>query len=218
MYSFTMVKSNPIFALTMQFLYPYFLWALVALTIPVIIHLFYFKRFKKVYFSNVRYLKEIKEETSNRNKIKELLILLSRLLAFACLIFAFAQPFIPKGEKIKQGLPLVSIFIDNSFSMTSEKEDIPLLDYAKEKALKIVDSYGEEGKFQIITHDLLENTSDCCQKKMLWPTLKKSGLLLWYSLFPKSLRGKTNCSKRRKEIKVFTTSLIFKKVFLTMKM
>ncbi|MBK8546019.1 MAG: BatA domain-containing protein [Saprospiraceae bacterium] len=154
MYSFTMVKSNPIFALTMQFLYPYFLWALVALTIPVIIHLFYFKRFKKVYFSNVRYLKEIKEETSNRNKIKELLILLSRLLAFACLIFAFAQPFIPKGEKIKQGLPLVSIFIDNSFSMTSEKEDIPLLDYAKEKALKIVDSYGEEGKFQIITHDL----------------------------------------------------------------
>ena len=78
-----MVKSNPIFALTMQFLYPYFLWALVALTIPVIIHLFYFKRFKKVYFSNVRYLKEIKEETSNRNKIKELLILLSRL----CLLY-----------------------------------------------------------------------------------------------------------------------------------
>jgi hypothetical protein len=150
-----MVKSNPIFALTMQFLYPYFLWALAALAIPVIIHLFYFKRFKKVYFSNVRYLKEIKEETSNRNKIKELLILLSRLLAFACLIFAFAQPFIPKGEKIKQGIPLVSIFIDNSFSMTSVKEDIPLLDYAKEKALKIVESYGEEGKFQIITHDML---------------------------------------------------------------
>ncbi|MBK6786030.1 MAG: BatA domain-containing protein [Saprospiraceae bacterium] len=101
MYSFTMVKSNPIFALTMQFLYPYFLWALVALTIPVIIHLFYFKRFKKVYFSNVRYLKEIKEETSNRNKIKELLILLSRLLAFACLIFCLCTTFYSERRKNK---------------------------------------------------------------------------------------------------------------------
>lgn len=139
----------------MQFLYPYFLWALVALTVPVIIHLFYFKRFKKVYFSNVKYLKEIKEETSNRNKLKELLILLSRLLVFASLILAFAQPFIPTEKKLKQGSQLVSIFVDNSFSMTSSRENIPLLDYAKERAKKIVSSYGGDVKFQIITHDLL---------------------------------------------------------------
>jgi hypothetical protein len=139
----------------MQFLYPYFLWALTALAIPVIIHLFYFRRFKKVYFSNVKYLKEIKEETSNRNKLKEWLILLSRLLAMACLIVAFAQPFIPKGEKIKSGKQLVSVFVDNSFSMTTEKEDIPLVDHAKERARQIIESYGEEAMFQIITHDLL---------------------------------------------------------------
>ena len=139
----------------MQFLYPYFLWALAALAIPVIIHLFYFRRFKKVYFSNVKYLKEIKEETSNRNKIKEWLILVSRLLAMACLIFAFAQPFIPTGEKVKAGYQYVSVFVDNSFSMTAEKGDIPLVDHAKEKARKIIESYGEEARFQIITHDLL---------------------------------------------------------------
>lgn len=139
----------------MQFLFPYFLWALAALAVPVVIHLFYFKRFKKVYFSNVKYLKEIKEETSNRNKIKEWLILLARLLAFTALIFAFAQPFIPTGEKIKQGKQLVSIFIDNSFSMSGEKENIPLLDVAKEKAVQIVDTYGEEALFQVLTHELL---------------------------------------------------------------
>lgn len=139
----------------MQFLYPYFLWTLAALAVPIIIHLFYFKRFKKVYFSNVKYLKEIKEETSNRNKLKELLILLSRLLAFAALIFAFAQPFIPTGKTVKEGNQLISVFIDNSYSMTSAKEDIPLLDYAKERARQIVLSYGDETKFQIITQDLL---------------------------------------------------------------
>jgi len=139
----------------MQFLYPYFLWALTALAIPIIIHLFYFRRFKKVFFTNVKFLKEIKEETANRNKLKQLLILLSRLLALAALIFAFAQPFLPKGEEIKSGASLVSIFIDNSFSMTSKKDGIPLLDYSKERATSIVNAYSEDDQFQIITHDLL---------------------------------------------------------------
>lgn len=137
----------------MQFLFPSFLWALGALSIPIIIHLFYFRRFKKVYFTNVRYLKEIKEETSNRNKLKNILVLLSRCLAVACLVFAFAQPFIPTGASVKSGENFISIFVDNSFSMTSSREDIPLLDYAKEKARSIVSSYSEDDKFQILTHD-----------------------------------------------------------------
>ena len=45
----------------MQFLYPSFLWTLLALAIPIIIHLFYFRRFKRVYFTNVKFLKEVKE-------------------------------------------------------------------------------------------------------------------------------------------------------------
>jgi hypothetical protein len=137
----------------MQFLYPGFLWGLLALAIPVIIHLFYFRRFKRIYFTNVKFLKEIKEETSSRNKLKNLLILAMRLAAVACLVFAFAQPFIPTGENIKTGDKAVSIYIDNSFSMAAEKENIPLLDLAKERALKIVNAYGEDSRFQILTAD-----------------------------------------------------------------
>ena len=137
----------------MQFLFPAFLWSLLALSIPIIIHLFYFRRFKKVYFTNVKYLKEIKEETSNRNKLKNLLILLSRCLALACLVFAFAQPFIPKGSGIKSGINYVSVFVDNSFSMSANKSDIPLIDIAKEKAKTVINSYGDEDKFQVLTHD-----------------------------------------------------------------
>ncbi|MBK7635792.1 MAG: BatA and WFA domain-containing protein [Saprospiraceae bacterium] len=137
----------------MQFLFPAFLWALLALSIPIIIHLFYFRRFKKVYFTNVKYLKEIKEETSNRNKLKNLLILISRCLAVACLVFAFAQPFIPKGTGIKSGLNYVSVFVDNSFSMSANKSEIPLIDIAKDKARSVVSSYGDEDRFQILTHD-----------------------------------------------------------------
>ncbi|MDO9613526.1 MAG: BatA domain-containing protein, partial [Bacteroidota bacterium] len=45
----------------MSFLYPVFLFALLALAIPVIIHLFNFRRYKTLYFSNVTLLKLIKK-------------------------------------------------------------------------------------------------------------------------------------------------------------
>ncbi len=138
----------------MEFLHPGILWGLLALLIPVIIHLFYFRRFKKIEFSNVRFLKEIKEETSSRNKLKNLLVLLCRLLALAALVLAFAQPFLNDGKALNKGSNAVSIFIDNSFSMRALSSDIPLFDKAKLKAKEIVEAYGNEDQFQIIAHDL----------------------------------------------------------------
>ena len=137
----------------MQFLHPTFLYALLALAIPIIIHLFYFRRFKKVYFTNVRFLKEVKEETSARRKLRNLLVLLMRLLAIAFLVLAFAQPFIPRDTAVKKGEKSVSIFIDNSFSMSSLSEDVPLLEKARQRAREIVEAYAVEDRFQVLTND-----------------------------------------------------------------
>ena len=138
----------------MQFLYPLFLGALALLAIPIIIHLFYFRRYKKVYFTNVRFLKEIKEESSIRSRLKNLLTLLCRLLAILFLVFGFAQPFIKKDKDIKKGRKTISVFIDNSFSMASLSSDAPLLEEAKRKAEEIVSAYDLEDAFQIISHDM----------------------------------------------------------------
>lgn len=137
----------------MQFLYPTFLYALMALAIPIIIHLFFFRRFKKVYFTNVRFLKEVKEETSARRKVRNLLVLLSRLLALAALIFAFAQPFIPQDTAVKKGEQIVSVFVDNSFSMSALSEDVPLMEKAKQRARQVVSAYAVEDRFQVLTND-----------------------------------------------------------------
>ncbi|WP_235299175.1 BatA domain-containing protein [Portibacter marinus] len=137
----------------MQFVFPGFLWALMLLAVPIIIHLFYFRRFKKVYFTNVRFLKEVKEETSSRNKLKNLLILLTRLLALAFLILAFAQPFFPSEDQRLQGKRAVSIYIDNSFSMSALSNDVSLLNKAKQKAQEIIAAYGEDERFQILSND-----------------------------------------------------------------
>jgi hypothetical protein len=137
----------------MQFLYPAFLFALAALAIPIILHLFYFRRFKKIYFTNVRFLKEVKEETSARSKLRNLLVLLMRLLALTFLVLAFAQPFIPQDVEVKQGRKAVSIFIDNSFSMSALSQDVPLLEKGKQRAREIIRAYGVEDEFQILTND-----------------------------------------------------------------
>ncbi len=136
----------------MQFLFPGFLIAGLAIAIPILIHLFYFRRFKPVYFTNVRFLREIKEETAARSRLRNLLVLLARILAILALVAAFAQPFLPRGETADQGPKAVGIYIDNSFSMGALSRDVPLLEVAKMKAGEIIDGYGGEDRFQIMTN------------------------------------------------------------------
>ncbi len=138
----------------MQFLYPTFLFALAALAIPIILHLFHFRRFKRVYFTNVRFLREVKEETSARSRLRNLLVLLMRLLAITFLVLAFAQPYLPAEDaEVNQGRNAVSIFIDNSFSMEAMSQDVPLLEKARQRAREVVQAYSVEDQFQILTND-----------------------------------------------------------------
>lgn len=138
----------------MSFARPEILWALFALLIPIIVHLFNFRRFRKVTFSNVAFLKEVQQETKSRSKIKHFFILFARLLALACLIIAFAQPFVPLNESNqKQGDRAISIYVDNSFSMDGEGEEGLLLEVAKNKARELVSAYGPSDRFQILSND-----------------------------------------------------------------
>jgi hypothetical protein len=138
----------------MNFTYPAFLFATVAIAIPIIIHLFNFRKFKTIYFSNVRFLKEVKQETQSRSRLRQLLILAARILAILFLVFAFAQPYIPvKNKKVIAGQKAVSIFIDNSFSMEAINKNGTLLDEAKKRALEIVASYKPNDRFQLLTTD-----------------------------------------------------------------
>lgn len=131
----------------MKFVYPEFLYFLIAIAIPIIIHLFNFRKFKKVYFSNVQFLKEVKQETQSKSKLKHLLVLISRILAITFLVLAFAQPFIPSNLSTNSNSNVVGIYIDNSFSMESIGENGMLLDEAKLKATEIINSYKKTDHF-----------------------------------------------------------------------
>jgi hypothetical protein len=138
----------------MHFLYPAFLFALLTLAIPVIIHLFNFRRYKKVYFSNVQFLKEVQEQQASNRNLKERLILASRLLALLFLVLAFARPYIPGTNQVNAGKQqVVSVFVDNSYSMQTLNREGTLLDEAKQKAKQIAASYNINDRFQLLTQD-----------------------------------------------------------------
>lgn len=137
----------------MSFLQPQFLYGLFALMIPVIIHLFNFRRTKKVYFSNSQFLRQVKESKSAKQKLKHLLILASRLLFILFLILAFAQPFIPSKE-IEEQKNQVYIYLDNSLSMGNEvASNLSALDLGVQTIEKILQLYPREARFKLLTND-----------------------------------------------------------------
>ena len=138
----------------MAFLYPSFLWALAAVLVPVVIHLFNFRRYKKVYFSNVRFLRELQMETKSRSRLKELLVLAARCLALASLVLAFSRPFAPSaGSTPNSGAPRIAVYIDNSYSMENVGRHGPLLEVARKEAKDLVKAYGGSARFYIVTNN-----------------------------------------------------------------
>ena len=135
---------------------PDMLWALTALIIPVLIHLLQLRRYKEVKFSNVSFLSEVNKEARSHQRLKSLLILLTRLLAFGSLVIAFADPFIPFNDdenEAKQSRNIISLYIDNSPSMQAIGENGTLLQTAKSNALAIVEQYPETDRFHVMTND-----------------------------------------------------------------
>lgn len=137
----------------MRFLYPNILWCLFALAIPIIIHLFNFRRHKVVYFSNTATLKTIEQENAKTKKLKYIIALIMRMLFVAALVFAFAYPYNPDQKlKTDDADNLVAVYIDNSMSMQSQSSEISLIEDARASARKIVSNISPSQRFVLLTN------------------------------------------------------------------
>lgn len=132
----------------MQFKYPELLWALLLLAIPIIIHLFQLRRFKKTPFTNVKLLKKVVSESRRSSVLKKWLILLARLGIFASLILAFAQPFSANENALKP--QQMVIYLDNSYSMEAKLDNGTLLQNMVQEIIKNVP---KNSSFSLLTND-----------------------------------------------------------------
>lgn len=132
----------------MQFKHPEILYFLFLLVIPILVHLFQLRRFKKEYFTNVKLLKELQIQTRKSAKIKKWLLLATRLLLLTCLILAFAQPFFEAKDTTNKGNELI-ILVDNSFSMQAKGAKGELL---KRSIQELLEELPENQQFSLLTN------------------------------------------------------------------
>ena len=142
----------------MSLLYPDFLWALLLNIVPIFIHLFNLQKHETIYFSDVSLLKSIEQKTKRKSQLKNILLLISRILLVSSLVIAFCFPY-KKNQKMDlfKDLNKVGVYIDNSFSMTRSYQNQTLLESAKDDAIKLIDNLPEETKYILTTNTKKNN-------------------------------------------------------------
>ncbi len=173
----------------MQFKHPEVLYFLFFLIIPILVHLFQLRRFKKEYFTNVQLLKQLSIQTRKSSTIKKWLLLTTRLLLLTAAIIAFAQPFF-EAKDSKNNANEMYIVLDNSFSMQSKGQKGELL---KRAVQELLENTPENQTFSLIT-----NT------ETFWNTdiksIQKELQNLKYSALPFQLESAMAKIKSRKSI------------------
>ncbi|HJR99471.1 MAG TPA: BatA and WFA domain-containing protein [Flavobacterium sp.] len=132
----------------MHFKHPEILYFLFLLIVPILVHLFQFRRFKKEYFTNVRFLKSISIQTRKSSQLKKWLLLCTRLLILTLIILAFAQPFFEAKDNTNSSNEMY-IILDNSFSMQAKGKKGELL---KRAIQELLEETPENAKFSLLTN------------------------------------------------------------------
>ena len=132
----------------MHFKHPEILYFLFALTVPILVHLFQLRRFKKEYFTNVRFLKALSIQSRKSATIKKWLLLACRLLLLTCIIIAFAQPYFESKDS-KNANNELYIILDNSFSMQAKGKKGELL---KRAVQELLEETPENVNFSLLTN------------------------------------------------------------------
>ena len=76
----------------MSFLAPYMLWGALAGAVPILIHLFFRSRYRRIPWAAMKFLLVSLEQTSRRLKFQELLLLLARVALLVLVALAFSRP------------------------------------------------------------------------------------------------------------------------------
>lgn len=136
----------------MGFVQTAFLGAFAALAIPVIVHLMFRMRTRRVDLGTVRFLREVLHKNARRKKVKRFVLLALRMACVALLAALFSRPYF-----IEQGIGssdrLVAILIDRSASMELRAGRERLIDQAVDQAKTIIKESGGNARIELAFFD-----------------------------------------------------------------
>lgn len=100
----------------MHFLHPAFLWGLVALLVPILVHFFYLRRARRYEFSQAWLVEALQRSSRPYLRLHHLILLLIRLLLVLVVVLLFARPY--RGQVSTAGdKASVLVVVDVSPSM-----------------------------------------------------------------------------------------------------
>lgn len=141
-----------IFGTHMTFLNPIFLWASLAVLIPIIVHLFNFRRPKRVAFPDISIVKEVKKSVVKRLRLRQWLLLLARCLAILALVMVFANPVWKRNPNVVvKGNTSVAVVLDNSYSMKAGNDKGEYWVQAQSLAREIIEAHARTDEFLVMT-------------------------------------------------------------------
>jgi hypothetical protein len=127
--------------------------AAAAALIPLLIHLFSKRQVKVVPFSSLKHLKEMQKRQVRRIKIRQLLLLILRMMIILAAVLAFARPA-TRGGYIGSHAGVSSVILfDRSASMNRQVKDGRLFDLAKTRASEILKNFGQNDQVILIPFD-----------------------------------------------------------------
>lgn len=98
----------------MTFLHPAFLWGLLGLVVPILVHFFYLRRSRKYFFTHTRILEQILQANRPYIRLSHLILLFIRLVLVAFVVFIFARPTL---SGVSSGAVSALVIVDVSPSM-----------------------------------------------------------------------------------------------------
>jgi len=143
----------------MIFINPLVLIGLVVAALPLLVHLFNFRRPKKLDYSSLALLQSLQRSTMQRLRLRNWLLLILRTLAVCALVFVFARPTMVGSSATQifgQANASVAIAIDASLSMIQRDAEGTRFSQAKSVAQTIINSLGSADEVFILRSNVLE--------------------------------------------------------------
>ena len=135
-----------------SFLQASFLTGLAALAVPILIHLFFRLKTKRVELGTIRFLRLVLEENARRRKVMQWVLLALRLAFVALLVGLFARPFL-RAAATGGDKELMVILIDQSATMQLKGDKGRLIDQAVAEARKLVESAAVGTRIEVAFFD-----------------------------------------------------------------
>jgi hypothetical protein len=131
----------------LAFAHPAYLWGLLAVALPILVHLFNQRRPRPLAFGAIEFVLRSQRQKARRLRLRQILLLALRCLLIAAVALALARPSLkPRGAQAAQttGPQATALVLDASLSMRYRSGSKTLFSRARDEALAALDRLGPD--------------------------------------------------------------------------